>query len=178
MRSLWARITGGDKGLKYPQQQTSSLSSVGDVIVITPYGLYCDLPDETLVKLIDKNAGIPITVARPEDVERGEPVFYHPVTGTRIIARNNGDLDIEIEQVEGANGNVNIICNQANVTAADTVNVTAATSVNIDAPITNLGVGGNEIARLGDAVEVTVTGGSSAGTYSGTITSAGVNTSI
>lgn len=53
-----------------------------------------------------------------------------------------------------------------------------ATKVNIDATETNLGTGGAKIARLGDEVEVKITSGSSAGTYTGKITSAGVNSSI
>jgi len=117
--------------------------------------------------MIAPGVAIPCNIENPDDSERGEPTFFHPTTKTRIIARNNGDLDIV---VGSGDGNVNITCVQANVTASD--------SVNVDSPITNLGVGGPEIARLGDAVEVTVTSGSSAGTYSGTITSAGVNTSI
>lgn len=41
----------------------------------------------------------------------------------------------------------------------------------------NLGEGGPAIARLGDTVEITIPSGSSAGTYQGTIISAGNNTS-
>jgi hypothetical protein len=58
--------------------------------------------------------------------------------------------------------NVEVNCVQANVNASE--------SVNVDSPAINLGVGGPEIARKGDAVEVTVVGGSSSGTHSGTIT--------
>ena len=56
--------------------------------------------------MIDKNAGIPITVARPEDVERGEPVIYHPLTNSRVIFRNSGDID-----VEAGDASVNVVCN-------------------------------------------------------------------
>ena len=58
------------------------------------------------------------------------------------------------------------------------VTMTSILSVGTVAPITNLGVGGNFIARLGDQVQITIPTGSSAGTYTGTITTAGVNTSI
>lgn len=51
-------------------------------------------------------------------------------------------------------------------------------SVLIKSPITELGTGGKAIARVGDSVSVTVSSGSSAGTWSGTITSGGVNKSI
>lgn len=47
-------------------------------------------------------------------------------------------------------------------------------SVNVSAPLTNLGMGGARIARLGDEVTVMI----DSVPYTGTITSAGVNTSI
>lgn len=162
-RSPLVRITGKDKGLATPNQQASStLGRVGDYTILNPYGFFCDLPNGAYAKVIDEesNTAIPVTQKRPIDVEQGEPVFYHPVTNTRIIERNDGSLDIETG--EGGTAPVNIKCTQANVTASE--------SVNIDSPITNLGTGGNKIARLGD--EVTVSG------VKGTITAAGVNTSI
>lgn len=81
-----------------------------------------------------------------------------------IEVNNSGMLNIVV------NGNVSVI------TQGD-VDVSAA-NVNIAAGTTNLGAGGQQIARLGDEITVDITSGSSAGTYKGTITSAGVNTSI
>ena len=63
------------------------------------------------------------------------------------------------------------------ITCDGDVNLKAGT-VNIDATQVNLGEGGKDIARKGDSVEVEVTGGSSIGTWSGTIVSGGNNTSI
>lgn len=63
------------------------------------------------------------------------------------------------------------------INSSGNVSVNAPT-VNIEASVTNLGAGGQAIARLGDSVQVNVTSGSSSGTWSGTITSAGTNTSI
>lgn len=60
-----------------------------------------------------------------------------------------------------------------------TQNITLkATEITIDSPKTTIGTGGQPIARVGDSVQVEVTSGSSAGTWNGTITSGGVNTSI
>lgn len=74
--------------------------------------------------------------------------------------------------------NINITnSGQTNITTSGSANVKAS-SVNVDASVTNLGVGGNKIARIGDSVQVNVTSGSSSGTWSGTITSGGTNTSI
>jgi len=168
--SLWGRITGKDAGKTFPQQQGKSLDRLGDLAVIFPWGMYSNLPDGQLFKVVDGDgkAVIGVTVERPPGVEQGEVSFWHPGTGSVIHFKNNGDLNIDT--VVNGTGDVNINTTTANVTASD--------SVNIDAPLTNIGVDGNKIARLGDAVEVTVTSGSSAGTYSGTITSSGVNTSI
>ncbi len=81
-----------------------------------------------------------------------------------IYLRNDGIIEIT------GGSDLNIIVNgNCNLKAA---------KVNIDAAQTNLGTGGAKIARLGDEVEVEITSGSSAGTYTGKITSSGVNTSI
>lgn len=81
-----------------------------------------------------------------------------------VYLKNDGIIEIT------GNKDLNIIINgNCNLKAV---------KVNVDATETNLGIGGAKIARLGDEVEVEVTSGSSAGTYTGKITSAGVNTSI
>lgn len=159
-----ARTTSEDKKSKYPEQQAQQYGVSADHIMIWPYGLYCDAPTNTLVKQLGDNQSMPITVKRPSDAANGEPVFFHPGTNTRIIARNNGDLDILCDG--STQGNVNIICARANITASD--------SVNIDSPVTNLGVGGAAIARVGDEIEVTT----GSGTFTGNITTGGDNTSI
>ena len=53
LSSLWGRITGKDKGLRHPVQQTDVLGRIGDHIILSPYGLYTDLPNETLFKELD-----------------------------------------------------------------------------------------------------------------------------
>lgn len=86
--------------------------------------------------------------------------------GTTSISlrNNNGNIDINTES-------------NVNITAGGNAEVTA-TNVNVHASETNLGDGGQQIARVGDSVEVSITSGSSSGTWSGTITSGGTNTSI
>ncbi len=83
--------------------------------------------------------------------------YAFPVDKTIEIGNKNGKFKLSISE----DGTVDLI----------------TPVVNVDG-LVNLGLGGNAIARVGDSVEVTVTGGSSAGTYSGTITSGGVNTSL
>jgi len=125
LSSLWGKITGADKKLTVQDQQGSVLGRIGDYTIVFPYGLSTDLPNDAMFRVIAPGVAIPWNIDRPSDGVRGEPMFFHPSTNTRIIARNNGDLDIIAEQVEGANGNINITCNQANVIAVDSVNITA-----------------------------------------------------
>jgi hypothetical protein len=147
MPSFWARITGADKRKQYPEQQAVALGRVGDYSIVFPYGLYADLPNDILLRVMAAGVAMPVVVDRPSDVERGEPVFFHPQTNTRIIARNDGGLDIEV-------GDKDLAVNTG------TVNITANTSVDITAPITN--INGN-LTVNGNAV------------ITGTVTNAGTN---
>lgn len=167
LRTLWAKITrkGTEAGV-YPVQQGTYLDRVTDFIALFPYGMHANLPVGQLCLLIDEKGRIIVgtsCVGRIV-VEEGEVVFYHPKTKAKIHFRNSGDIDIDMP-------------GKLNVTSAGDVNVTA-TNVNIDASVTNLGTGGLPIARAGDPVSVIVSSGSSAGTWAGTITSGGANTSI
>lgn len=161
LSSLWARITGADKRTQFPDQQAVALGRVGDYAIIFPYGLYADLPAETLLRQIDKGVALPVTVKRPSDTVQGEPVFFHPSTNTRIIARNNGDLDIITTEGEG---DVNISTVNANITASAEANITAPETT-IDG---NLTVTGN--TTLGANVTSNGTDISDTHTHSGSAT--------
>ena len=128
----WGQITGGDAGKAFPQQQGKALDRVGDMFVASPYGLYSNLPDGQLFKVIDEDGRVVLglTVERPDGIEQGEVVVFHPGTDTKIHLKNNGDIDIESAKV----------------------NITASDSVNIDAPTTNIGVGGKKIALNNDPI--------------------------
>ena len=109
--ALWGRITGADKRQKYTSQQASFLGRIGDYVVIYPYGLYCDLPNDALLKRLGDKAAVSCTVDRPDDIDTGEVVLFHPVTKTRIIMRNNTDIDV-------------ITTGKVNVDAGESVNIT------------------------------------------------------
>lgn len=187
----WARITkpAPAEPQQFAVQQVSYSGKVGDAAVVMPYGLHANLPVDALTLMFsvndepDNRAIIGYDAKNRPTLEEGEVAFYHPPTDSFIIFRASGDLDIQAGTEGGAN--VNIICTDANITASGDVNVEAsgdanitAANVNIDAGVTNLGVGGLAIARVGDPTTVTIPGGSSAGTYAGTITGGGTNTSI
>jgi hypothetical protein len=198
IRKLWARITrkGSEEGV-YPIQQVTYLGRVSDAIILFPYGMHANLPVDQLGLLIDDKGRVFIGTSAVGriTVEEGEVVFYHPATKSKTHYKNNGDIDIDTvspDVEESAHGNVNISTKNVNITNSEKVTVNStgdvdittsgdanvdATNVNIDA-VVNLGVGGAAIARVGDAVSVTVVGGSSAGVHTGVITSGGANTSL
>ena len=144
---------------QFAQQQISYLGKTADGGVFLPYGYFANIPPDTLALMLsiqghaDNRALLPIDTKKWTKLAEGETAFYHPTTDAFIIWRSTGDLDIETG-VEGSG------------------------SVNINGGTTKLGIGGPKIARVGDTVEVTVTSGSSAGTYTGVIKTGGVNTSI
>lgn len=186
IKKWWGKITrkGSEEG-EYPIQQATYLGRVSDFFVLFPYGMHANLPIDQLGLLIDRQGRIFMGTSAIGriTVEEGEVVFYHPKTKSKTLYKNNGDIDIDT--TTDTAGDFNIITKNANITTSEKVVVNAtgdvdvkAANVNIDASVTNLGVGGNAIARQGDAVQVTVVGGSSAGTHNGTITGGGNNTSI
>lgn len=197
-KKLWAMITrkGSEEG-QYPIQQATYLGRVSDFFILFPYGMHANLPVDQLGLLIDNKGRVFMGTSAIGriTVEQGEVVFYHPQTKSKFHFKNNGDVDLNtVSEDEGAvQGNININTKNVSITSSEKVtlnstgdvdvttsgdaNVTA-TNVNIDASVTNLGVGGQPIARTGDTVEVAVVGGSSAGTHTGTITGGGNNTSI
>lgn len=196
----YAVVTGpSDNDAAYPVQQISYQGKAADMLMLFPYGTHANVPNGALATLFamegdaGNKAGFAYTPKdRPVDLEPGEVAFYHPATKTFIKLRNSGNLEIDTN-VEDSGGN--LVINSAaatvnttgdtTVTAGGAVNLTAtgnveveAAQVNVDASVVNLGDGGQAIARVGDSVQVEVTSGSSTGTYSGTITSGGTNTSI
>ena len=138
-----------------------------DMPVISPYGLFVNLPPDTLGLILCPNGNEANAVCigfcadeRLKDIASGEVAIGNPLTKSKIHFLADGKIRIEASN----NADIEII------TGGD-VKVTA-NNVNIDAQKVNLGVGGNRIARLGDTVHVNTSTGD------GTITSAGENTSI
>lgn len=152
--------------------QVSYFGKAGTSEVVSPYGVYVNLPKDLQVLLFavqgqeDNRACIGYSQAdRFKNLKEGEVLIGNPKTKTFIKFNENGSITIDSKskiEITSA-GELNI-----NVTGA--VKLTASGSVDIDSPQVNLGVGGQKIARLGDQVTV--------GANIGTITSAGTNTSI
>ena len=156
----WAYVTLArpDNG-DYQTTQVSYQGRTTNAYVVTPYGLATNLPKDVLVLQFAVNndegnlAGIGCAVKdRFKDLKEGEVIAGSPKHKTFIKFDENGNITI---------------------TATKDVSVDCSTC-NINASTTNLGVGGNGIARIGDQIVVNV-GGTD---YTGQITTSGVNTSI
>ena len=154
----------------------SALGRTANAQRISPYGLYANWPLNTkLVKwniLGQEENKVCLAFSQADrfkNLAEGEVIVGNPKTGSYI--KFAGDSKIEIvgtDEIEiNASGDVKI-----NVTGD--IDMTVSGNVDVDATQVNLGVGGNQIARLGDQITVNV-GGTD---YIGAITSAGTNTSI
>lgn len=139
----WARISGTTADdTDIPVQQSDYLGKVGDALIWLPYGYHASLPIDTLAIILAMSANADARVALPgsprlrvQPIAVGENVVYHPGTGTKIHFKANGDIDIETKTPEGGTqGNINVIANDVNVTAAGDAAVVA-----VDATITSSG---------------------------------------
>lgn len=131
----WVRVTkpGLDIPSKFHIQQIEYLGKLGDALMIFPYGLHANLPENSFGVMFSiqgnpDNRGVIAWVpkGRPK-LEGGEVAFYHPPTDAFMIWRENGDLDIKT----GNDGTSKI-----NITS-DNVTITAPTvTINGDLIVT------------------------------------------
>lgn len=160
LSALWARITGKDKGLRFPDQQAVALGRAGDYTVIFPYGHSCNLPDDALLLEIAPGIAIPVTVSRPTDAARGEVALFHPVTNSRMIFKNDGNIDVK------APGSV------VNV-EAETVNMTGDLNVAGDLTVTGSTTLGSTVTSNGKDISDTHTHSGSPTAPSGPVSDTG-----
>ena len=118
--------TGVDSD-QYPVQQVSYLGKAVASFIAMPYGSHANLPVNELGILLQistqeqNRAVIPLSPKRrPKGLAPGEVVYYHPITGSKIHFRNNGDIDVTAPNTNLA-GNVTISGN-LNVAGNSTLN--------------------------------------------------------
>ena len=185
LANLWGLITGKDAGEKFPKQQGNSLDRVGDFQSAQPYGIYANLPDGQLFKVIDEEGRVimGVTVERKSGVEQGEVTIWHPGTGANIHFKNSGNLDIDT--VGDTPGDININTVNANITASGDANincvnstVTATTLVTFDTP-TGVFTGALNVTGLVTAAGYAFGGGAGnvagAANFTGTIANNGTD---
>ena len=167
-----------------------------DVEVWAPYGMSYNIPTSgkgstgIVLQVIGDPGNLIFLPDRSQDrvknLKAGEVAFFNPLTKSRVVFKENGNIETTTEGSDGdmittVQGDKTIsIGGACNITVDGACNLNAD-SVNIDASVTNLGVGGSPIARLRDSVSVSVIGVTPGGATipaSGTITSGGTNKSI
>lgn len=111
LSELWGKITGKDARKKTPTQQAAVLNRIGNYVVVYPYGMYCDLPNNVLIKMLSEDSALPCTVSRPES-EQGEIIIFHPVTGSKIVFKNDGSIDMTAPTIN-ITANMNVTGNVA-----------------------------------------------------------------
>jgi hypothetical protein len=140
----------------------------------SPYGLYSNPPKDTMVVHFDVNGHSSNKIAFPygqenrfKELKDGEVLTGNESTKSYIKFNADGNIEIEstAKIIIKSAGDIEIDASSANVNLK-------ANNVTVDAAKVDLGVGGAEIARKGDAVQV------DSGTHIGTITGGGTNTSI
>ncbi len=97
----WARISrsGGGSG-QVPKQQLSYKDKVANAVVLFPYGICSNIPEDTLAVFGDINGQSENRVifgctddSRPS-LSSGEVAVYHPETGATIKMNSNGTISI------------------------------------------------------------------------------------
>ncbi len=143
----WARITlGGSDTLQHPQQQVGYTRKVADAVVLQPYGVHGNIPEDTLVLLgvVGGADGDKVILGvMPPDrqtLPEGEVTYYHPATGTRIHLRNSGAIEIDTSGASGqitittGGGAVNLDTGGGALTATVGAAAVTATSVAVTSP--------------------------------------------
>lgn len=166
----------GDDSKNFPRSQVSYLGKTADTAMVWPYGFGGLAPNGALCVTFCANGheenriSIPTSPdKRIKNLQPGEVYFSNLLTGTYIMQKANGDIDIvskggenislSKDKNENIQGKLNL-----NVQGDVTLNVQGKVSINCNE--IDLGFGGQPIARLGDQVQVNTSTGM------GTITSA------
>jgi hypothetical protein len=170
---------GDDKG-NIPLTQVTYLGNAADAAVIFPYGISASLPvnTQTLMFSVGANEESLVAIGYPlaerfKGLLEGEVIVGSPYTQSYVKFSQDGSISVESKKditITGSNDINLTISGKATLNITGDVDLTTSGNVNVDATQVNLGTGGQPIARLGDAVTI--------GTSTGTITSAGTNTSI
>lgn len=161
----------------FPVQQITYLGKAADCEMIMPYGVHANLPanGEVIVTMFsvmgeeDNRVGMGYTPKlRPKNTPAGEVIFYHPIAGSKIHFKNNGDINVD---VIGDNGDLNVtIKKDLNIIVAGDASISVAGNALVDCPTTNWTGDINLTGKLDITGDLGVSGET---TLSATVTSNG-----
>ncbi len=166
------------------QIQIDQEDPIEDVLMIFPYGIASNPQnsiDGALVLLFMNRAlnfAIPYNPLLEPLLGSGEVAVGDFNVGNKATFKSNGDIEIETSV-----GTLRELVNALEVTSqtqitftSPTITNTAATSITLSAPLVTIGAGAGLALNNLASMQVTIPGGSSAGTYPVTITGAGQST--
>lgn len=113
---------------------------------------------------------------RIKNLQPGESYFANLLSGTNILNKENGDMQITVknDSIEIISGNKTVSVDQdLTITVTGDIIINASGSVQVNSDSIDLGTSGPAIARVGDQISVTVP--STPGTFIGTITTGSSN---
>jgi phage gp45-like len=188
-RAYISNVATDDKHYHIVQISYLSPKKTANSELINPYGLYTNPPNglQALTFSVQAHEENKICMAysqadRFKNLKEGETLIGNTKTQSFIKFDSDGNIIIDSKAKVIINsakditveckGKININSSQEiDISTEQDVNV-KANNVKVDASKVDLGVGGQNIARLGDAVEV------DPDTGIGSITGGGINTSI
>ena len=149
-----------------PEEDAQRVAS--EVVISSEVGHQIRLRDDPNLALVDRS----ITVVS----SLGHRVTMQdmPADDQHLTVRSNAGHRVELRDTPVAVATVatpggrQIVLDDANARST----ITDPVVINVNAPRVNIAGNARRMARLGDTVQVTITGGSSAGTWNGTITGA------
>lgn len=199
IKRAYVSLVGNDDQ-QFQTTQISYLNKTNVMEVIYPYGLSGNPPQDSLVLLFnvqaqeENRAGIAnLPQQRFRNLNEGEVAVGNYLTTSNVKFADNGDVIVTTRnnQEVTIDQNANIsISGDATVNVSGSTTLTSnGTTINSDVDINgNLDVSGGvtmgsdsgsqqPVAIVGSTTEVEITGGSSAGTYQGTIITGSGNSS-
>ena len=122
-RCITSLVGKADRDMRV--QQVSYNGKAEDAEIYAPYGMSYNLPPDCLCLYAQIGGDQGNLVVLPDrsqdrvkDLKEGEVAFFNPLTKTRTIYRQNGDMEIV---TEGENGDVNLtVKGVANINAPTT----------------------------------------------------------
>lgn len=113
----YASITGpANNADRFPVQQMTYKGKEVNVYQHFPFGVYANCSDKNSLGLlfaVEGDSEVRAAICgtpenRPRDLEQGEVAFYHPATNSHFKFRNNGNIDISVED-GNTKGTINIL---------------------------------------------------------------------
>ena len=132
-------LTGKDNG-DFRVQQISANRKAIDAEIYAPYGMSYNVPVDSLCVYLQVGGDSGNLIVLPDrsqdrvkDLKPGEVAFFNPLTKTRTVYRENGDMEIV---TEGSNGDVLMtVKKDLTIVAEGDVNITSGGVMNLNGDV-------------------------------------------